>query len=216
MSDITPVTITTYILKKTTSNTTFKVMVNGTDKTRATGNVAIINNGKTLLTKALTNGECLLTFSLPAGKQSVEVKYLGDTKYSPVSKTYTFDVSDITPVTITTYILKKTTSNTTFKVMVNGTDKTRATGNVAIINNGKTLLTKALTNGECLLTFSLPAGKQSVEVKYLGDTKYLPASKTYTFDVTEVNPLKTVDTTFTLPQVNNNDSLYNISTNIKA
>ena len=216
VSDITPVTITTYILKKTTSNTTFKVMVNGTDKTRATGNVAIINNGKTLLTKALTNGECLLTFSLPAGKQSVEVKYLGDTKYSPASKTYTFDVSDITPVTITTYILKKTTSNTTFKVMVNGTDKTRATGNVAIINNGKTLLTKALTNGECLLTFSLPAGKQSVEVKYLGDTKYLPASKTYTFDVTEVNPLKTVDTTFTLPQVNNNDSLYNISTNIKA
>ena len=216
VSDITPVTITTYILKKTTSNTTFKVMVNGTDKTRATGNVAIINNGKTLLTKALTNGECLLTFNLPAGKQSVEVKYLGDTKYSPASKTYTFDVSDITPVTITTYILKKTTSNTTFKVMVNGTDKTRATGNVAIINNGKTLLTKALTNGECLLTFNLPAGKQSVEVKYLGDTKYLPASKTYTFDVTEVNPLKTVDTTFTLPQVNNNDSLYNISTNIKA
>ena len=125
-------------------------------------------------------------------------------------------MSDITPVTITTYILKKTTSNTTFKVMVNGTDKTRATGNVAIINNGKTLLTKALTNGECLLTFSLPAGKQSVEVKYLGDTKYLPASKTYTFDVTQVNPLKTVDTTFTLPQVNNNDSLYNTSTNIKA
>ena len=216
VKDKVPVTITTYILKKTTSNTTFKVMVNGTDKTRATGNVAIINNGKTLLTKALTNGECLLTFSLPAGKQSVEVKYLGDTKYSPASKTYTFDVSDITPVTITTYILKKTTSNTTFKVMVNGTDKTRATGNVAIINNGKTLLTKALTNGECLLTFSLPAGKQSVEVKYLGDTKYLPASKTYTFDVTQVNPLKTVDTTFTLPQVNNNDSLYNISTNIKA
>ena len=72
---------------------------------------------------------------------------------------------------------KRQVKDTTLHITVKAADGSKTTGNVSIVHKGKVLLTKALVNGTNTYVFELPEGKQDVEVKYLGNSMYVPTSK---------------------------------------
>ena len=121
---------------------------------------------------------------LSAGNYNVTVDYSGDENYNPSTAKDRFTVSKInTPIDLDTVNITYGDDET-----ITVTVPDDATGNVTITVNGKNY-TAPVKDGKAV--FSIPglkAGNYTVQARYNGDDKYLPANCTAKFTVSKVKP----------------------------
>ena len=138
---------------------------------------------------------------MPNGIYDVNLTYTGDDKYLPSSNVSSFNVNKIPSFVIPTAqdIYVGDYEKITLKVPAD------ATGNVTVVINGEEynfnlgegtlgassgdlIYTVAVSdgNGE-LIIFGLPKGEYTVNVKYNGDSKYLPSVNSTTFIVSKTD-----------------------------
>ena len=150
----------------------------------APGEITITVDGKEYKVNH-TNGKAVLKVpGLKAGKHNVTVSYPGSQNYTNSSNETTFTVSKNSPEISAHPQNIKVDEKEKITVSV----PKDATGTVTITVNGKNY-TAPVKDGKAV--FSIPglkAGNYTVQARYNGDDKYLPANCTAKFTVSKVKP----------------------------
>ena len=135
--------------------------------------------------------------SLPAGSDLITASYSGDSTYDPSSKTLTQTVSKIDSDTVLTSSVNPSYVNqfVTFTATVTASSPggLSPTGTVTFTDNGNPIPecpNPVNLNGSGVATctsHSLPAGSDTIEAAYNGDSNFNPSSKTLTQTVNKID-----------------------------
>ena len=152
----------------------------------ATGNVSVLVDGKEVSSAPVTNGSAKLTVpELDDGNHTVEVKYSGDIKYAPVSKTSSVNVPMNIPDNSTSIKVTVPAGSKSPKFNITLPNDTK--GYVVISINGADYYATVENGTVIVILPSLAYGNYSANVFYSGDDKYNSFMKNITVKIPKPN-----------------------------
>lgn len=184
---ISPSNLTTYPL----SDDYFKVkLTDSYGNVLASKEIAFTIGGDTFTAKTDDGGIAKVKVSLTSKKTySVDISYAGDGNYSSSNATGTVVVktgSKKAKITASNMKVKRNTKKTFKLKLAAGTGKALKSQKVIVKVNGKSYTLKTSSKGIAKLPVKLSkAKKYGVSIKFLGNEKYKPVSKTVKITVTK-------------------------------
>ncbi|RAP43710.1 MAG: hypothetical protein BZ135_09120, partial [Methanosphaera sp. rholeuAM6] len=179
------------VTNKMAANTTINIVVNdkATGQAVKSGNVEVINalTNKVIAKGTLKSGTVIITTdSLTGGTYNLTVKFKANTYYKESQcKLNNIKIEKRTTKTSATTV-SDIINSTKVKITVTDqvTGKKIAGAPITIkLPDGKTVETKTNKNGEVTQALTLPAGKNTLNIKYTGSDTYKASTATHTINV---------------------------------
>ncbi|MFZ0251905.1 MAG: Ig-like domain repeat protein [Acidimicrobiales bacterium] len=161
---------------------TFTATVFTTTGSGETGTVTFFDNGGSIGTGSVSNGQATLTTSaLAVATHPITASYSGDANF--IGSTTTSEVSQVVNQAPTSLSLQSSLNpstsgqSVTFTATVTPTTGSGETGTVTFFDNGGSIGTGSVSNGQAsLITSALAAGTHPITASYGGDSDFVGSS----------------------------------------